>query len=89
LTLPETQRPPEQGTEGTLLIHPWGLSTTSPEDAELRGTVVKRSFHGRYYRLVVTVNSVELHFSREPGQHVPELNAATGLRLAPSALRWL
>jgi ABC-type Fe3+/spermidine/putrescine transport system ATPase subunit len=89
LTLPETQRPPEQGTEGTLLIHPWGISTTSPEDAELRGTVIKRSFHGRYYRLVVAINGVELHFAREPGQHVPDRNATTGLRLKPSALRWL
>jgi ABC-type Fe3+/spermidine/putrescine transport system ATPase subunit len=79
---------PEIGTEGTLLIHPWGIRHANSDEA-LRATISRRTFHGAYYRLEAQINGVTLHFTRDVQPPPPASGDEIVLTLDPVALRWL
>lgn len=79
---------PEIGTEGTLLIHPWGIRHANSDEA-LRAIVSRRTFHGAYYRLEAQINGVTLHFTRDVQPPPPASGEEILLILDPAALRWL
>jgi len=78
---------PAPGSEGTLLIHSWGIRPA--ENAPLRGRVVQRSFHGSYYRLELDCNGALLSFTQGLRQPAPALGTESAFALDPAALRWL
>ncbi len=85
---------PSAGTEGTLLIHPWGVQIAGPNvasDAEnaLTGHIQRRTFHGQLYHLTVAVEDVTLTFSHSLGDDVPAVDAEVTVTVDPAALCWL
>lgn len=78
---------PAPGSEGTLLIQPWGIRPA--EKGPLRGRILKRTFHGSYYRLTLDCGGVALSFTQGLRQPAPEVGADYAFTLDPAALRWL
>ena len=87
LDVADTAVLPAPGSEGTLLIHPWGIRPA--EHAPLRGRVIRRSFHGSYYRLELDCNGTLLSFTQGLRQPPPALGTESTFALDPAALRWL
>ncbi len=87
LDVADTAVLPAPGSEGTLLIHPWGIRPA--ENAPLRGRVIRRSFHGSYYRLELDCNGTLLSFTQGLRQPAPALGTESAFALDPAALRWL
>ncbi len=78
---------PAPGVQGTLLIQPWGIR---PAEADtLRGRIIKRTFHGSYYRLELDCGGVTLSFTQSLRQPAPALGAELNFTLDPAALHWL
>jgi ABC-type Fe3+/spermidine/putrescine transport system ATPase subunit len=88
LDLTEEVPLPEPGTEGTLLIHPWGIHLTNDGSAA-EATVTRRTFHGARYRLTVDAGGIELEFSLDLSHAIPEVKKQTHFRIDPAALRWI
>jgi ABC-type Fe3+/spermidine/putrescine transport system ATPase subunit len=80
---------PEIGTEGTLLIHPWGIRRAEDGGEVLQATVTRRTFHGAYYQLETQLNGVTLYFTRDVNPPPPASGDEIELTLDPAALRWL
>jgi ABC-type Fe3+/spermidine/putrescine transport system ATPase subunit len=95
LTTAEGVELPAPGTEGTLLIHPWGIDLAADTenaaaaenafDAEVQRCV----FHGQRYQLTLISEGVPLHTDRGFEETPPEVGARVRGRIAPSALHWL
>ncbi|MBN1921884.1 MAG: ABC transporter ATP-binding protein [Anaerolineae bacterium] len=87
LELAETITLPPPGSTGTVLIQPWGIQPT--ENGRLRAHVVKRSFHGSYYRVEVDCGGTSLSFTQGLRQPAPRVGMELSFNLEPAALRWL
>ncbi|MCD4739113.1 MAG: TOBE domain-containing protein, partial [Anaerolineae bacterium] len=80
---------PKPGTEGTLLIHPWGIRETAPQTTPYTGTITRRTFHGGYYQLEIKLAGHRLILKRPAGQRPPPLDTPITLQIDPAALCWL
>jgi ABC-type Fe3+/spermidine/putrescine transport system ATPase subunit len=80
---------PDVGTEGTLLIHPWGIRLVEGGAKALLANITRCTFHGSYYRLEAEINGVTLHFTHDVQPPPPDAGDEIGLALDRAALRWL
>lgn len=87
LEMAETVTLPVPGSTGTVLIQSWGIQIT--ENGCLRARVIKRSFHGSYYRLELDCGGAILSFTQGLRQPAPHVGVELAFRLDPAALRWL
>lgn len=78
---------PAPGAQGTLLVQPWGIRPA--ENGVLRGRIIKRTFHGSYYRLELDCGDAALSFTQGLRQPAPAPGAELAFTLDPTALRWL
>ena len=88
--LPERVALPTPGTEGTLLVHPWGVRLADGGEAvQVTATITRCTFHGPRYRLEADLGGRELVFTVDPGARVPEPGAEVDLWIETEALHWL
>ncbi len=80
---------PAPETEGTLLVHPWGVHLESGERNAFSAEVARCTFHGQRYRLELALPGGTLHVSRDPGKPVLEVGEQVRGWIEPAALRWL
>jgi len=97
-TLPLTGTPalPQPGTQGIVLVHPWGLHVGTPcpdpdTYIKLAPARVKRcTFHGPHYRLELTLEGEQLALTQEAFKSsIPHPGEQLTVWLDPAALRWL
>jgi ABC-type Fe3+/spermidine/putrescine transport system ATPase subunit len=88
LDLLEETALPETGTEGMLLVHPWGIHRAEGGES-FEATVTHRTFHGAYYQLETETNGVTLYFRRSVHPVPPTSGRRISLTIDPVALRWL
>ncbi len=83
---------PEVGHAGVVLIQPWGIRLAEHDvqsTRPLHGHIVRRTFHGSYYRLELDCDGTSLSFTQGLRQLAPNLGAEIAFALDPAALRWL
>jgi ABC-type Fe3+/spermidine/putrescine transport system ATPase subunit len=80
---------PAPGTEGQVLIHPWGVHLDGGPVNGFDARLTRRTFHGSYFRLTLAVTGGALHVSRDAGQPLPESGDRVRGRIDPAAIRWL
>ncbi|MBN1487282.1 MAG: ABC transporter ATP-binding protein [Anaerolineae bacterium] len=84
---------PDPGTQGTLLIHTWGIhlsSTVRPKDTPtFTATVTQRVYHGRNYRLTLKLSVGALCLTQPIGSTpIPEVGTSINGWLDPDAMQW-
>lgn len=89
LMLAEDATLPEPGTEGEVLIHPWGVHVGDGPVNAFDAHLSRRTFHGSYFRLTLSVDGGTLHVSRDAGHPLPEVGESVRGWFDPAALRWL
>ncbi len=83
---------PAPGSWGTLLVQPWGIRPAengAQNAGPLRGRIVKRTFHGSYYRLELDCSGTVLSFTQGLRQLAPAIGTEIAFTLDRAALRWL
>ncbi len=80
---------PAPKTEGTLLIHPWGIHETASQTTPYTGTITRRTFHGSYYRLEIELTGYKLTLKLPANQKPPAPGDSIVLQIDSAALCWL
>ncbi len=80
---------PPSGTEGYVLIHPWGVHLEKGHINPFTAQVLQRTFHGRYFRLTLAVDGGTLHMELNAGRIPPMPGETVEGWIEPAALRWL
>jgi len=89
LAMADSTALPRPGTEGQLLIHPWGIHLEAGTVNAFTARVTQRAFHGSYFRLTLAVDGGTLRLDIDPGQTPPAPGETVRGWLDPAALRWL